>query len=98
MVIAKRIVSLLRPRAGSLLTGRHVGRVDPSQSPDNGMLGYCHNEETWKQLWEVVGRETGTKWKVDVIAESWGLAPTRDLLELVKQQGMIKLRFEIRRQ
>ena len=62
------------------------------------MLGYCHNEESWKQLWEVVGKETGSKWKVDVVTEVWGLSPAPEILEMVREQGIIKLRFEIRRQ
>ena len=98
VAIAKRIVGLLRPHAGSLLVGRHIGCINPHNDPSKRVLGYCHNEETWKQLWEVVERETDTKWKVNVVTESWEATQSPDRLKNAQDRGMIKLRFEIRRQ
>lgn len=98
VVVVKRIVSLLCLRPGSLLVGRHVGCIRPCKGPDGGVLGYCHNEETWKKLWEIVSKETGTKWKVDVVSDPWGSAPNPTIMKMVNEQGMIKVRFEVRRE
>jgi len=100
IVIAKRIITLLRPRPGSLLVGRQVGKIRHSEDPEaeGSLIGYYHNEESWRAMWEVVGRETGTRWRVDVVGEKWGETASEEILRLVREQGQIKVRFVVRRE
>lgn len=94
-VVAKRIVSLLRPRPGSLVIGRHVGCEIPGEGSGGSMLGYCHDEKTWKEFWEIIGKETGTNWKVDAKRESWGVTNNPGIAQLNR---IFKLRFVMRRE
>lgn len=100
VAIGKRIVSLLRPRPGSVLVGRQVGRIRNSEGPasEGALIKYYHNEESWKELWEVVQRETGTRWKVDALGESWGETASPETLRMVREQGQMKLRFLVKRE
>ena len=66
--VARRVVSLLAPRPGTLILGRQVGNVTPGRfehGTNSGGWMYRHNEQSWQQFWDEVGAETGTKW------ESW---------------------------
>lgn len=94
-IVAKRIVTLLRPQPGSVLTGRHVGQEVAGKGDDKTMLGYRHNEKSWKEFWEVIGKETGTKWTVEAKGESWGHFVSQGFTQL---DGMIKLKFVVRRE
>lgn len=100
ILIAKRIVTLLRPQPGSLLVGRQVGKVKHSEGPEpeGSLIGYYHNEESWRAMWGVVGRETGTRWRVHVVGEKWGETGSEEILRLVREQGQIKVRFVVRRE
>ncbi|KAI9701332.1 MAG: hypothetical protein M1820_006554 [Bogoriella megaspora] len=64
--LGKRIVSLLKPEKGSLLFGRQVGWLDRREKPhpnESNRVIHRHNPETWADLWEQIGNETGTQWK-----------------------------------
>lgn len=100
ILVAKCIITLLRPQPGSLLVGRQVGKVKHSEGPEAGesLIGYFHNEESWREMWEVVARETGTRWRVDVVEEKWGETASEEILRLVREQGQIKVRFVVRRE
>ncbi|KAL1965928.1 hypothetical protein VTN77DRAFT_5061 [Rasamsonia byssochlamydoides] len=65
--IARRVVTLLRDKPGVLILGRQVGNVVPGHYPrrSGDGLRYRHDAASWTKLWEQVGEETGTKWKVD---------------------------------
>jgi hypothetical protein len=73
ITIAKRVVSLLAAQPGSLVIGRQAGHADPVDPDDeaNAPKHYRHNPETWRRLWEQVGRETGSKWEVEASIEQW---------------------------
>ncbi|KAJ5201844.1 uncharacterized protein N7498_006507 [Penicillium cinerascens] len=73
IVVAKRVISLLAAQPGSLVIGRQVGNADPADPGDkaNAPTIYRHNPTTWKQLWEQVGQETGSKWEVECSMEKW---------------------------
>ncbi|KAK3068548.1 hypothetical protein LTR53_013791 [Teratosphaeriaceae sp. CCFEE 6253] len=67
--IAHRVVGLLAPRPGSLMLGRQVRQLEPGSYEhltDSGGWVYRHNEQSWRELWEEVGRETGSTWEVSV--------------------------------
>ncbi|KAH8768897.1 hypothetical protein F5883DRAFT_417488 [Diaporthe sp. PMI_573] len=72
----KRIVALLRAQPGSLLVGRSgggpLGRVGGVKRAN-----YLHDVESFKAMWDQVGKETGTKWEVKVVEEEIGHAAGR---------------------
>jgi hypothetical protein len=74
--VAKRVVQLLAPRAGSLLVGRQVGNVRAGEYVVKGRKGdysrYRHDAESWRAMWAKVGVETGTRWEVGATMEEWG--------------------------
>lgn len=78
----KRIVALLRPQAGSLFVGRTAGvslaAGGPREEEVKGPLGqiggvketnYLHDVESFRGMWEQVGRGTETRWEVEVVEE-----------------------------
>ena len=70
--LAKLLIRLLISEPGSMILGRHSANEEPGEYPGRGKPNtncYRHNEETWKAMWEGVGRETGTEWKVEVWKE-----------------------------
>ncbi len=68
--LSKRIVEiLLRGKKGNVIFGRQVGHINPGEMAHNAVVSatmYRHDERTWRELWDKVGHETGTKWKVEV--------------------------------
>lgn len=78
----KRIIALLRPLPGSLFVGRTGGvslaAGGPMEEEVRGPLGriggvkgtnYLHDVDSFREMWGQVGRETGTKWEVEVVEE-----------------------------
>lgn len=98
VIVAKRIVRLLRAQPGSLLIGRQVGRIDPLDPMDEAVAGshYQHDPSTWKRLWEQVGGETGTKWEVEAWMEEWTGAD-KVMRSYHGELQTFKLRFAVRR-
>ncbi|RDW56962.1 hypothetical protein BP5796_13029 [Coleophoma crateriformis] len=70
----KRCVQLLRPRSGSLIVGRQAGNINAGEYARDGGRGsrYRHDATSWARLWEQVGDETNSKWKVDASLEMEG--------------------------
>ncbi|KAF1946018.1 hypothetical protein EJ02DRAFT_395360 [Clathrospora elynae] len=64
---AKRAVQLLKPVPGSLIIGRQGGKPEASSMAHvmKGVTVFWHNPESWTKMWEQVGNETGTEWKVE---------------------------------
>jgi hypothetical protein len=70
---AKKVVGLLDPASDSLILGRQAGRAEAGIFTDQieeTQSRYWHNTESWTKLWEQVGAETGTKWKVEAEFEA----------------------------
>lgn len=63
---AKRLVQLTRPQAGSLIIGNQMGSLNAGQypMPTGKGVNFRHNIESFDRFWAQVGKETGTKWKV----------------------------------
>ena len=64
---AKRLVSLTRPQAGSMVLGKQMGSVIAGQyrMPTAFGFNYRHNAESMRRFWQQVGKETGSTWKVE---------------------------------
>ncbi|KAM4055329.1 methyltransferase [Hirsutella rhossiliensis] len=62
-----RLVEFFKPDVKNpMLIGRQIGDfhpLDPATHAEQGLGWYRHNIETWQQLWDRIGEETGTKWK-----------------------------------
>ncbi|KAF4555709.1 Methyltransferase trt5-like protein [Elsinoe fawcettii] len=102
--VAHRVVKLLKHQKNSLLVGRQVGSVNPGEflhrtNPDAKM--FRHNDVSWKELWDEVGSETGTKWDVNVdLKDLAGVGGPRALPTDNKQQHDEQFRwiiFSVRR-
>jgi SAM-dependent methyltransferase len=66
-------VTLLKPQSGSVICGWQLGaspaveiqrNLEESRKEHTTM--FRHDEGSFRELWEEVGRETASKWKVDV--------------------------------
>ncbi|KAI4212290.1 MAG: hypothetical protein LQ351_005003 [Letrouitia transgressa] len=64
--ICKRIVRLLRPQTGSTVFGRMTGNQKARSVQHQTVFGaaWRHNEVSFRRMWDIVGEDTGTKWKV----------------------------------
>ncbi len=61
----ERIVQFMSPRKGALIVGNSVGRTEPIVWPGpEGTPMYKHSPESFKSMWDDVGRRTGTVWRV----------------------------------
>lgn len=67
LAAGKRMVSFLRPVSGSLILGRQLGSTKPGEHkhPMLKVTTFRHGVESFTKLWEDVGAETGTRWRVE---------------------------------
>ena len=63
----KRLISLTRKQAGSMVIGNQMGSLDAGQyaMPTGKGFNYRHNVESMYKFWRQVGEETGTRWNVE---------------------------------
>ncbi|KAL8739977.1 MAG: hypothetical protein Q9190_007268 [Brigantiaea leucoxantha] len=100
--ICKRFVELLRPRAGSVILGRQAGNENanhyPHRTTERGIV-WRHNAESWREMWEEVGSETGTRWNVQggIVARDDVEKSFFQGLEDWRRPGEGLFRFEVRR-
>lgn len=70
----KRIVEFSRP--GSVVIGYQRGQVKAQEFARPWGAMFFHNEDTFRQIWRRVEKETGTKWKVKISMvdlQEWGM-------------------------
>jgi SAM-dependent methyltransferase len=60
----ERVVELLAPKPGSLIVGQSVGHITGIETPGKSGKIFKQSAETFKTMWEEVGRRTGTRWEV----------------------------------
>lgn len=94
VTVAKRVLDLLAPKAGSLIVCRVVACRDQSiGNATNARLPYYyHDLASWNRLWERVQEETGLKLKVDNWEQDDALAKKHPL------PGIYMLGSSIRRE
>ena len=79
--VARRLVAVLRAQPGSLILGRQAGNLKPgsfASATTPTRTVYRHDVTSFRNMWEQVGQETGTSWRVEGSmedAEGWR-APT----------------------
>ena len=96
----QRIVKLLRAEKDSVVLGRQVGNSNAGeQTPRNdpARTRWRHNEESFKKMWEEVGKLTGSKWRVEVSSESWS-GESEDGSRTWDDPTMLRLRFAVFRE
>lgn len=69
--VARHLVRLTKPRAGSMIIGLQIGSMEAGDRPrtSTGTSRYLHNPESFDKFWQEVGAATGSKWKVDARVE-----------------------------
>lgn len=67
LYIGKRIVSFLKPGTkNAIIFGRQAGSFKQEPSSTGRTSPYLHNQDSFQQLWNEVGKMTGTRWAVQV--------------------------------
>ena len=80
---AKNLIALSKPGTWIMgyQIGSRIGRAVPNiVHTDEGdqKTAFYHNEHTWRQMWEMAGTESGTKWQVQTRPRElseWSLEP-----------------------
>jgi SAM-dependent methyltransferase len=69
--VARHLISLTKPGNGAMIAGRQVGCRHAQEG--SGLTAetrvFAHNVESWTQLWEEVGQQTGSRWEVQATEE-----------------------------
>ncbi|TFB00184.1 Methyltransferase trt5 [Trichoderma ghanense] len=64
--VGTRITRFLQPgTVDAVIFGRQIGTHKPRER-EGRMKSFLHNEESLQKLWDEIGSETGTRWRVDV--------------------------------
>ncbi len=69
--VALNLVRLTKPKAGSMIIGRHASAMEAGErqrTPDERAF-FLHNLESFDKLWQDIGAASGSKWKVDARTE-----------------------------
>ena len=92
LVAAKAVIAILKPSPGSLLLGRQLGSTKRREYDvmRDGRWQFRHDGRSWTALWDEVGCETGTRWRVEAtldevdfgyaLNKEWGDPDMRRLL------------------
>jgi SAM-dependent methyltransferase len=96
--VCVRIVRLLKEKKGGLIVGRQVGHVEAgerSHRTNNEETMFRHNEESFKNMWELVGEKTGSSWRVEVKAGDIDDEDRRARGHRQQDEGLRRLRFSV---
>ncbi|KAE9375707.1 methyltransferase domain-containing protein [Stipitochalara longipes BDJ] len=98
--ICKRIIKLLKEKKDSVVLGRQVGdSIAGEQTPRNDptRTRWRHNEESFKKMWEEVGKLTASKWRVEVSSEPWA-GESEDGSRSRDDSSTLRLKFAVFRE
>jgi SAM-dependent methyltransferase len=75
LTVSKRALAMLKPQVGSVIFGHQLGQVEAIESlvPEvqSGKM-YFHDLASFKKMWRIIGEETRTEWKVQIVSsEQW---------------------------
>lgn len=93
---AKVIAGIVRK--GGVIVGRQSGSVKPAEVPaiKPGSTSFRHDVSTLVEMWERVGAETGTKWKVEGSLDEVGINTAKK--NAVEDENSRRLLFTITRE
>ncbi|KAI6908063.1 hypothetical protein D0869_08059 [Hortaea werneckii] len=99
---AHTVTKLLKPQKDSIVVGRQMGHVDGGEFTRRNEkgLGFRHNAETWRRMWDEVGQEAGG---VQFSAEAILKPIPRELKDAMQSQsrpedeGSVSMEFSVRR-
>lgn len=94
---AARIIAKL-VKKGGMIAGRQSGSVKPGEIPaiKPGSTSFRHDVGTLIEMWEKIGSETGTKWKVDGSLDEVGIKTGKT--NAVEDENSRRLLFTITRE
>jgi SAM-dependent methyltransferase len=94
---AAKVIAMV-VRKGGVIVGRQSGSVKPAEVPaiKAGTTSFRHDLSTLAEMWEKVGVETGTKWKVEGSLDEVGLQ-TR-IQNALEDENSRRLLFAITRE
>jgi len=101
--VARQVIKLIRAKPGGIIIGRQVGNIESGTYNSPGYIGernrFRHNEQSWKEFWEKIGKETGTKWEVKAVLDNLWMkkGPEGMLSENRGERGARRLRFIVKR-
>ncbi|KAI1074248.1 hypothetical protein F5B20DRAFT_465344 [Whalleya microplaca] len=86
---ARRIIRFLDSNDPAVMIfGRHVGTTTPGDKENSwGENRFLHNAASWQELWDEVGRLTGTAWRTELITledASVGLHRSDDIIRRIR--------------
>lgn len=63
------VTKLLKPIKDSVFLGRQVGSIKARdrERTASGQIMRAHDAQSWKDMWEEVGKETGTRWRAEFV-------------------------------
>ncbi|KAI9854881.1 MAG: hypothetical protein M1824_006512 [Vezdaea acicularis] len=97
----KRLVRILRAEAGSMILGRQAGNIRPGEYPRRdhpNETRYRHDASSFEKMWNEIGEETGTQWKVKAdLTEAFGPYSKKNKLDLWNDPGTRRLTFVVTR-
>ncbi|KAF2095856.1 hypothetical protein NA57DRAFT_78633 [Rhizodiscina lignyota] len=100
LAIAHRVIQLLAPKPDTLVIGQQLGNDPPGLAALSGFKGerprYRHNSESWKELWDRVGKEVGMKFRTEVVVGSpcEGVQTAeKGLMQKREDEGAIRMRL-----
>ena len=68
LIVAQRIVGFLKSKASNTLVyGRHIGSITPGEMRTSRRTWYLHDQASFQELWDEVGRKTRTRWVVEAV-------------------------------
>ena len=74
--IAKKMVAT--SKNNTIIMGSQMGKTQAREKLSPRGTMFCHTPQTFQKMWEQVGNETGTTWKVEanmLDLDEWGLQP-----------------------
>ncbi|MCJ1355504.1 MAG: hypothetical protein MMC33_005496 [Icmadophila ericetorum] len=100
IVVASRLVGFLKPQPGSMIMGRHVGAVEAGEyrALSEGATSFRHNVQSFRRLWDEVGQETDSRWKVDAQLDLKDIVPGVNLGQKWTERGTRRMHFTVTRE
>ncbi|KAH9868779.1 hypothetical protein J1614_007853 [Plenodomus biglobosus] len=62
--VSKAVAALLRTSPGSMILGRQIGAITAVEKTSATGTMYRHNVESFRKMWEDIGKETGVNFSV----------------------------------